>query len=253
MSPEIWTTLAATVAGTVLLIRILTLGRARGWSGLTVYLSQHILWGYALLAIPRSNRLYLRLYEISNPVEWVAAIVCVMDLLGRAFGAYPGIRSLSRWAACGATIAATAIALTLARFFWSGSARGQKVLFYFEVVDRSVLLSLALIVVLTLAFLSRYPLPLTVNTWISLIAFSAILLSLASARLIDSLAPGLASQAADAAQLVFECVCYALWAGLLQKRETESPERVIFHHVGEQELLRQLDAMNGILRGAGRS
>jgi hypothetical protein len=193
------------------------------------------------------------MYELSNPVEWLAAAWCTVDLLGKAFDAYPGIRSLSRRAASGAIVAATAITLTIARYFWSGSMRGQRRLFYFEVADRTVLLSLALVVILTLGFLSRFPLPLQSNTWASLIGFSAVVLSLAGARLMDSLAPHLAALPVDRAQLLFETLCYVVWAASLQKAESQAPARVIFHHAGEQELLRQLEAMNGILRGAGRS
>src|SRR5260370_36696938 len=160
-----WISLATAAAGTILLVRILLLGQGGRFPGLALYLGQHILWGYALTAIPQRHRVYLLIYELSNPVEWIAAIWCVVHLLGKAFGSYPGIRTMSRWATWGATTISVASTLLMARFFWRGGIRGKRLLFYFEVADRSVLLSLALVVILTLAFLSRYPLQLQRNTW----------------------------------------------------------------------------------------
>src|SRR5262249_43097270 len=125
--------------------------------------------------------------------------------------------------------------------------------FYFEVADRSVLLSLALVVILTLTFLSRFPLRLKGNTWAALIGFSAVILSLASARLLDSLAPHLAAGWADNLELAAEAAVYAVWAAKLRAEEAQAPARVIFRHADEAELLQKLDAMNGILRRAGRS
>jgi hypothetical protein len=252
MDAVLWSTVATAVAGTMLLARLFQLRQASQFPGLAFYLAQHVLWGYALTLIPRTNQAYVWVYLISNPVEWLAAIWCVVQLLERAFKDYPGIRTISRWATWGATTLAVCASLAVARIFWSGGIRGKRVLFYFEVADRSVLLSLALIVVLTMGFLSRYPLRLQGNTWVSLIGFSVIVLSMASARLIDSLAPLLASRPIDLAQVAFEACTYVAWIALLRRHDEQVPARVIFPHAGEAELLKELDAMNGILRRAGR-
>jgi hypothetical protein len=193
------------------------------------------------------------LYEVSNVVEWFAGTWCVVHLLDKVFENYPGIRTLGRWATWGATTIAVATTLTVARVFWSGAIGGKPTLFYFEVVDRSVLLSLALVVILTLAFLSRYPMELQMNSWVSVTGFSAVILSLAGARLADSMAQYLTSMRIDIAQLVFEMCVYFVWAAALRREEAHAPSRVIFHRDGEAELVAQLEAMNGILRGAGRS
>jgi len=252
MDAVLWSTVATAVAGTLLLIRLLQLRQAHQFPALAFYLAQHVFWGYALTVIPRTNQAYVWVYEASNPVEWLAAIWCVVQLLDKTFNDYPGIRTICRWATWGATTLSVTTSLALARAFWSGSIRGKPQLFYFEVADRSVLLSLALIIVLTMGFLSRYPLRLPGNTWVSLIGFSVIVLSIASARLIDSLAPKLASRPIDLGQMAFETITYLVWIGLLRREDQQVPARVIFTHTGEAELLKELDAMNGILRRAGR-
>ena len=250
---NLWTSIATAIAGTILLARLLQLRLGKRFQALAFYLGQHVFWGFALSRMnPRTNS-YLFLYEISNPVEWIAATWCAVQVLGRAFEDYPGIRSLSRWVTLSATATSVAATLAIAKVFWSGGIGGKRVLFYFEVADRSLLLSLALVVVLTLAFLSSYPLRLQRNTWVSLIGFSVVLLSIAGARLVDSLAPYLSAYGFDRGQLILESCCYLSWAALLQRQEAQAPARMIFHHAGEQELLRQLDTLNGILRGAGRS
>lgn len=250
MDLSLWLSLATALAGTILLARLMRLDLVRRFSGLTFYISQHILWGYTLILIPESSQASVWAYETSNVVEWFAATWCVVHLLGRIFDAYPGIRTLSRWVAWGAIGLSVCAALTVARVFWSGGIGGRKLLFYFEVADRSVLLSLALVVILTLGFLSRYPLGLQTNTWASLTGFSAVVLSLAGARLVDSLAPQLASRQIDRAQLAFEAFTYLVWAWKLRRQEQQEPARVIFHHIDEADLLAELKAMNGILRRA---
>lgn len=249
-------TLATATAGTILWFRILVVKQAVRFAALTVYLAQHVFWGWVLALLPRNTRGYVLLYEVSNPVEWIAATWCVAHLLGKAFDGYPGIKSVSRWATWGASAVAISVALALANYFWQGGVLGQKTLFYFEVADRSVLLGLALVVILTMFFLSRYPLRLQANTWTSLIAFSAIILSLAGARLVDSLAPVMAVVTVDIIQLVLEFACCLAWAWAFRREEEQAPARVIFSHsgghMGEAELLRQLEAMNGILHRVGR-
>ena len=243
--------LATAAAATVLLARILLVRQETRFAALTFYLAQHLIWGISLALMPRTGPWYALVYKVSNPVEWVAATWCVAHLLGKGFEAYPGIRSMSRWATWGASVTAVCIALLLVSYFWQGNYRGRKTLLYLEVADRSVLLSLALIVILTAIFFSRYPFRLQSNTWASLIAFSAIILSMAVARLFDSLAPAMAALPADMTQLVFEAGCYLVWAGYF--RRDEAPAHVIVTYPGEQELLRQLQAMDGILHRAGRS
>ncbi len=249
-------TLATATAGTILLCRILVVKQAVRFAALTVYLAQHVFWGWTLTLLPRTTRSYVLLYEASNPVEWIAATWCVAHLLGKAFAGYPGIKSISRWATWGASVVAISLALALANYFWQGAVQGRNSLLYFEAADRSVLLGLALVVILTMFFLSRYPLRLQANTWTSLIAFSALILSLAAARLVDSVAPVMAVLPVDIAQLVFEFACCLAWAWAFRREEEQPPARVIFGHsgghMGEAELLRQLEAMNGILRRVGR-
>ena len=244
--------LATTAAATVLLVRILLVRQETRFAALTFYLAQHLIWGISLILLPRSGPWYALLYKISTPVEWIAATWCVAHLLGKGFEAYPGIRSMSRWATWGASVIAVCIALLLVSYFWQGDYRGRKTLLYLEVADRSVLLSLALVVILTVIFFYRYPFRLQTNTWASLIAFSAVVLSMAGARLVDSLAPVMAVLPVDLVQLAFEAGCYLVWAGNLRREEAQAPAHVIITYAGEHELLRQLQAMDGILHRVGR-
>ena len=244
--------LATTASATVLLVRILLVRQATRFAALTFYLAHHLIWGISLILVPRTGPWYALLYKISTPVEWVAATWCVAHLLGKGFAAYPGIRTMSRWATWGASLIAVCFALLLVGYFWQGDYLGRRTLLYLEVADRSVLLSLALVIILTVIFFSRYPFRLQSNTWTSLIAFSAIVLSMAVARLFDSLAPAMAAFPADLTQLGFEAGCYLVWAGNFRREEAQGPPHVIITYAGEHELLRQLQAMDGILHRVGR-
>ena len=126
------------------------------------------------------------------------------------------------------------------------------ILIYSEIVQRSVVFSLAILILTILYFLSRYPLRLPQNTYISSAFFSALFLSEALQLLIDSLQPLLSNFYLDSVQTAFAAVCLGAWAGLLQPEKAAAPSRVSFTSAHEAQLLEQLESLNQILARAAR-
>jgi hypothetical protein len=153
----------------------------------------------------------------------------------------------------GVAIALTA-SLLLTGFFWSGAALGRahSRLFYLEVSQRSIVFTLAFVIVAILVFLSKYPLHLSRNTVVSSVFFGALFLSEASQLLADSLAPRLNIQYADWSAGVFMSLCMACWAVLLKPETRRVPAQVRFSSPHEDHLLQQLNSLNQLMTRAAR-
>lgn len=251
MGLKIVTTWITAGAGTFLIYRMIRTGHSGAFGGVYAYLIQHVLWGWLLSAVYGTTA-GLITFVVSLPVEWAFATWAAIHLLGKAFDAWPGIRTATRWATLLATVISVAAA-SVSVFLIGGGGNKITVYRFLEVADRSVLGGLSVVVILTAAIVLRYPLRLRQNTWLSLGGFSMVLLSIAGARLLDSVSPSYAHLIADNLQLLFEASVYCIWARFLVPEAAEQPARAAFSHAQEQELLLQLEAMNGILQRAGRS
>jgi hypothetical protein len=122
---------------------------------------------------------YFWSYLILEPLKCVFSVLAVREILSLAFDDYPGIRTVGRWVMYAGVALALGISLLLTGFFWASAAvgRAHSRLFYFEVSQRSIVFSLAVVIVVILFFLSKYPLHLNKNTLVSSAFFSAVLLS----------------------------------------------------------------------------
>jgi hypothetical protein len=146
-----------------------------------------------------------------------------------------------------------AASLAITRIFWRGGARNHdSFFFYLQIVQRSVVFSLAVVIATILFVLSRYPLRLDRNTYLSSVFFSLWLLSDAARRLIDGLAPHLYNDYVDWTADVVIAGLLGFWAVLLQPERETHFSRVALSTPGETRLLEQLESLNEFLDSAGR-
>ena len=247
------TELVTAAAATAVVGRLIQLNLARRFPALFSYL---VLVGLMDLTFgllnPRSVS-YFWSYVILEPLKWTFSIFAIRELFALTFDRYPGIRTVGRWAMYAGVALALVISLLAARFFWDGGAGKRSAdLFYFEISQRSVVFTLAVVIATILLVLSRYPLHLSRNTLVSSVFFSVVFLSEASQLLIDSLSPRLYDPYADWAQVIFACVCLLGWAVLLRREPAGVPERIKFSTSREAHLLEQLDALNQLMTRAAR-
>ncbi|MGA2716343.1 MAG: hypothetical protein ABSG41_24880 [Bryobacteraceae bacterium] len=169
------------------------------------------------------------------------------------FDNYPGIRTVGRWAMYAGIAISASTSLALTKFLWNTGAKGRHKwgLFYLEITQRSIVFSLVVVIVAILFVLSKYPLHLGRNTYISCIAFSALFLSEAARLLLDSTARVLHIDFVDQAESVIIALCLGTWAFMLQP-ETVPAARVAFSTPREDQLLHQLDSLNQIMTRAAR-
>jgi len=230
--------------------RFVRLGLSRLFPAILSYLvflaAINLLFG----VLDNTTLVYFYSYIVLEPLKCALSIVAVRELFSVIFRNYPGIRTLGRWTIYAAI--ALALCISFGATLWSGGAQGRSKIFYFEMAQRSIVFTLALVTGTILIFLSRYPLRLHRNTIVSSIFFSALFLSDAARLLIDSLAKYLYNDYVDGAESVFTCICLMAWAYLINAEGETVPARIAFSTPHEEHLLQQLTALNQVMARAGR-
>ena len=200
--------------------------------------------GGALLA--HGSHAYFWFYIFLIPTECVFDILAVRELFALVFIDYPGIRSLGRWGMYLGIAFATAASFLLFGVFQRTDTHGSRHLLYLEISQRSIVFSLVVVIATILFFLSRYPLLLGKNTYVSSAFFSALFLSEAARLIIDSLQTQLYNNLIDWSQCLFVLLCLAIWAMMLRREELR-PVRMAFSTPEEDHLLEQLASLNQLL------
>jgi len=254
MDPNVATELSQAVAATAAVTRLIYLNLAKRFPALLAYLVFEAVMnlGYGLLN-PVSVQ-YFWSYVVLEPLECVFGIIAVRELFTLTFDEYPGIRTVGRWVMYAGVALALSISLLLTGFFWSGAARGRahSDLFYLEVSKRSIVFTLALVIVAILLFLSKYPLHLSKNTLVSSAFFGALFLSETFRLLVDSLAPKLHIHYVDWSEAFFISVCLVGWAAMLRPEPQRVPAQIRYSRPQEDQLLQQLKSLNQLMTRAAR-
>jgi hypothetical protein len=196
---------------------------------------------------------YFWIYVVYLPFRNILSFVAVWELFALVFHDYPGIRTIGRWAMYSGIVLSVVASVAMAGIFWRGGAGNRdSFLFYLEVVQRSVVFSLAVVIATILFTLSRYPLRLDRNSYLSTLFFSFLFLSDAIELLIDSLTPGLYNHFVDGTESSIIAALLSVWAVLLRPEPPADISRVSPSISGEAHLLEQLDSLNAFLDSAGR-
>jgi hypothetical protein len=255
MRPHVATELSLAAAAASTGVRLIYLSLAKRFPALLAYLVLLAVINFDFGLQNPTSALYFWSYLVLEPLKCVFSIFAVRELFALTFIHYPGIRTVGRWVMYAGVALALGISLLLTGFFWSGAAGGRahSHLFYLEVSQRSVVFTLAFVIVAILLFLSGYPLRLSRNTLVSGGFFSVLFLSEACQLLVDSLAPALHIHSVDWAGAVFVSASLIGWAALLTPEPQRAPAQIRFSRPPEEDhLLQQLTALNRLMTRAAR-
>jgi hypothetical protein len=235
------------------LARLAYLNLTRQFRALAWYLGllslSHVLAG----ALSRQSVTYFWYYFALTPLESVAGIFAVRELIALIFADYPGIRTVGRWALYAGVLFSVGLSFALTRWFWyeGPQPRIKWGVFYMEAAERSITFSLAIAIVAILFTLSKYPLNLGRNTYLSCAFFSAIFLTDAARLLIDSSQRLLFYELAETAAAISISACFFAWTFLLRAQTARVP-RVAVPTAHEDRLLHQLESLNSLMIRAAR-
>jgi hypothetical protein len=254
MRPHVATELTLAAAAATTGVRLIYLSLAKRFPALLAYLVFLVVINLDFGLQNPTSAFYFWSYIVLEPLKCIFSVIAVRELFALTFIHYPGIRTVGRWVMYAGVALALGISLVLTASFWSGGAGGRahSDLFYLEVSQRSIVFTLAFLIVAILLFLSRYPLRLSRNTLVSGGFFSVLFLSEACQLLVDSLAPALHIHSVDWAGSVFVSVALIGWAALLTPEPHRAPVQIRFSPPSEDHLLQQLNALNRLMTRAAR-
>lgn len=251
MGPQVATELSQAAAAAIAVARLTYLRLAPAFPALFAYLLFSAGYSLAFASLSPKSMAYFWVYVVVSPLVSVIYIFVVRELVALIFHKYPGIRTLGRWVLYGSVIVAAIISLAAARLVNSGYRHKKWGLYYIQSVERSVIFSLAIAIAAILFVISKYPLHLGRNTYVSSTFFSALFLSDALRLLVDSWTPQFFNHYVDWGEAFVITACLVAWAVMLQ-REPAPSRRVAFSNMDENRLLGQLEALNQLMTRAAR-
>ena len=125
-------------------------------------------------ALPVTSRWYFAIYVFLSPISWLLYIFVSRDIYQKIFGRYKGIAFAGR-TCLHISVVCLFVSIAVGLFFSDPSVRGSTFA-NFTSIDRGVLFGLSLFLLLVVATMIRYPMPITRNFIVHCIFFSAALL-----------------------------------------------------------------------------
>jgi hypothetical protein len=182
------------------------------------------LFGYLLVQFVRSLYLlylsptwtaYGRFWLLSEPVLWLLYVLMVLELCSLILNKYPGIASASHWMVTGALGVSIVVSLVTLMIDLSVPIGQYHELVYFNVIRRGLYSSLVLFLLLMVAFLQWYPVPLSRNLITHTVVFAVYFTCYAAGLLVRNLMGVEVTRTFSTVQLAVAVVCIATWILLL--------------------------------------
>ena len=149
----------------------------------SLHRTYRLFFAYVMLQLARSVVLlplsskgvtYYRIWVITQPLLWLLYVLVVFELYSLVWKQYRGIYSLGRWFLV-AAVSMSVLLSALAVFPTVSSSPGNRpeVLYYAGLIERGVVTSLALFLLLLLALVTWFPVPLSRNLLTHCCVYSA--------------------------------------------------------------------------------
>ncbi|MGD0299290.1 MAG: hypothetical protein ABSE86_19465 [Bryobacteraceae bacterium] len=199
--------------------------------------------------IPFQGRAYRHFWVASEGIVACCYALIVVELYRVVLRDLPGIASISRRYITATVAVATAGSLLLLRLEETPENYVSK----FLVIERAIVFSLVLFILLVSVFLAYYPIPLNRNVVIYSIGYAVYFLTKATALFIRTLGHYVSRQTSTLMLLV-SSACLLFWVITLN-RQGELRTVVIGHkwkREDETQLLSKLKAINATLVSAGK-
>jgi hypothetical protein len=247
--------LALAVAGCSLTeIRLLWSGLFRRYQLFTIFLG--VLAGDSLypLVVPQKSYTYFYIWIVTEPLLRILYVLVVLELVRLILQEYRGLYSLGRWVLYGASAAGVVISiLMLLPHITPAMPQRTRHLGYIYGFDRGVDLSLVIIIVLMLVFLSRFPVTLSRNMVVHAALYSIYFLSGSLYGLVWKIFGLRTYTGLDTVFQGINAICTVGWLFLLSpKGETVPARRIKFSVDYEVRALGRLDALNQTMLKIGK-
>lgn len=245
-----WLTLAGML---FVCARLWRSGLHRRYRVFFVYLVFSSLRSGVLLTMDVRSGSYVKLWMITEPVLWIFYILLILELYSLILESHKGLYTAGKWAMYGAL--AVALLFTFATMAPSSSGLfvPPNPMVAIMLIERALLLSLVVFLILLLAFLSRYPVTLSRNVLIHSVVYSVFFLSGSLTFLARSLLGKPVARPINTLLMAVTGLCVLAWAVLLGSRGEVRTRTAFIWNAGEEErLLGQLSTLNAALLRTAR-
>jgi hypothetical protein len=238
-------------------VRLFRVGLARRYKVLFSFLCFHVARSLALLLcqlLPHPLTAYGRTWFATEPLMWVFYVLLTLDLYSLVLQDYKGLQTVGRWILLVALSIAILISGISVMPGWRSPTEKAPLVFYFILVDRGIMFSLLIFILLTLFFLSWYPISLSRNIVIHHVVYMVYLTAHTMAYLVRNVQGDTINHVTSLATLATTLLCFTAWLFLLSP-SGEMKKVVIRHQFTadeERRLVDQLTAINSTLLRATR-
>jgi hypothetical protein len=238
--------------------RLYYLSLHRQYRALFAFLAFYSVQSFALFAvrewIPRQRSLYAWTWLATEPILWFLYILLVLELHTLVLQNYKGLQTVGRWMLYAAIPISVLISAATVMPWWRNPAGRYPWLYYYFLIERGLMFSLVIFILLILFFLSRYPISLSRNIVIHTAICTLYLLSSALGYLVLNVKGHGLTWAINVALTSVTALCCVAWLVLLTPKGEgiKTLARRPFTAEEEQRLLDQLTAINSTLLRAAR-
>jgi hypothetical protein len=242
------------VANAVTAWRLRQLGLHSIYRFFFVYLTFAAARSVTLFALPAGlgSRTYSIIYLVTAPMLWIFYVLVVLELYSLVLRNYAGIYSLGRWTLYGGLF--FSIAISILTLIPSWGHEHSRLLFWCTTVERGVVFSLVIFLLLILLFLTSYPVALNRNILVHCIVYTVYFLGISMIELISSVVGHEVIRQLNYVVEVMTIGCYLGWIFLLTRAGENRPAmlRHSWTPADEQRLVDQLNNINATLLRASR-
>jgi hypothetical protein len=208
-----------------------------------------------LTTLDRGTNAYGWFFVATEPVMWVFYVLVILELYALVLKNYPGIRSFGRWVLIGGLAVSAAVSAMSLFVDLSGAPARYPILLYVNVIQRGVITSLVIFLLVITSFLVWYPVPLARNVVYYCVGFSLYFLSSTMALLIRNITGYTVTRSLSTTLQVVHLACLVFWILALNRRGEHATvvlgRRWRPDH--EEKLVAQLNAINqSLLKTAGK-
>lgn len=205
---------------------------------------------------PSDNR-YFQIWAGTQPLVWLAYLLVVVELYSAVLRHYSGIYTLGRWF----FFSAVAISVIISGLTVLPGLASEKVLpaksllvYYYGFIERGLFTSLAIFLLLLLAFVAMFSIPLSSNLLKHCAFYSAYFFANNVVTLYWHSGVARTANVANALKLSVAFICLMCWVFFLSRRgeDRTASLRLGRNAVAEKKLLTQLENFNATLLRSAR-
>ena len=243
------------VGSSLTALRLLWSGLYKRYPVFTLYIALVAVDSVWPVFINQKSILYARLWTFTEPLLHVFSVFCVLELYRMMLERYRGLYSLGRWVMYGASILSVGISiLMLLPRIAPAMHQATNYLGYAFAFNRGVDFALTVFILMTLIFLSQYPITLSRNLVVHASLLSAYFLSRGTYLLVRHAIWRYSTPGLDLVFSGIVAACTIAWFLLLTREgeEIKATRPIRFSPEYEARVLHNLDALNQILLKSGR-